>query len=1411
MTHMRTRIFSILLTCAMLLSLLPATALAAEGDVAEVDGTGYATLAGAVEAAASGQTVKLLTDTDISTTGLVIPSGKSLTLDLNGKTIKVASTKTGKISVYGTLTIQDSLDTQKNGSGGGKIYTETDYNGNDTGYSVVDSIGEDAMVTLESGYIYAVRTDATEKGQFGLGVDKGGDVTITGGKVEAGWYAVSGNGNNKTQNSVINIQGGKLISTADYAVYLPQSGITNISGGIICGAAGGVSMQRGTLNISGDALITSKGTGDTGDWGDGTGGQGRATLNVAAKYDNCTVSISGGTLTAEPEAVVIASGSPYRADISITGGTFSSDVSNYVAPNYECVGPTDGKYVVQKLENKLVVDSSVGSDGNVAGSLEGRFGTGADITDEGVAGTDSVTGVSGNDVTVDLTTGAGTQGTATTTLNVTQETAASLDNANSLTVKANVAEVSFDSTALSTIADKATDTVAITIQKTDSSGLGSNVKASYKVSVQTAGKDLLPNSSTTNGTVTITIPVPSGSSANTLTAWYVQNGVYVEKLAPVAAADGYFAFAIGHLSEIYITEGEITSNVVASCVGNDGQIHYYDNLAEAVQHAKANTTVTLLNDTKLTTGVDVDKKITLNLNGFTITDDNTWNGSDYLVAVKRGGNLTINDSSANKSGQITTDKETIYCAVKMTIKNEAASGTPATLTVNGGTLKGCYFGISGNGTRRDTSITVNDGTITAASNDSVAIYHPQQGTLIVNGGIIRGNTGIEIRSGSLTVNGGIITGGNDEPTTNPNGNGSTTTNTGIAVAQHTTNNHITVNITGGTISGGAAVYESNPQSNSGDSAVTVNMQDAALNGDVRSSGFGTIAMNNVQVKGNVFKSGHGSMGIVDSTITGNAPQSGVTIINSTVNGTLTNTTPATNEVVLVGGKTYADLQTAINAANSGDTVTLLQDVTLDGNGKGNTEGLLLIGGKNIILDGNGKTIKAKSVTVGEDNAGPSMINIQGGANVTVKNLTIDGAGTDSTVTTDNTKHGLNIYQSTVTVENVTIKNGNGYAIVANGAQAIINGLTTSNNGWGGINVDSKSDAASLTINNANISEANSVKMENGSSGTKADPVVAIQNGTFQYVTKGGEIATPNLTISGGKFATGNGPTGAVNVGNYLAPGLALDGNGNVYTPSGDTGHTGGGSSVSGDYLITVDRTTGGKVTVTPGRADKGDTVTITVKPNDGYMLDELTVTAKNGGSVKLTWKDDNKYTFTMPGSQVSIQATFVKDSGQTVDLPFADVAESDWYYDAVQYVYDNDLMNGTSATTFSPFVTTSRAMILTILARYDGVDTSTGSTWYEAGAVWAIAEGVSDGTNLEANLTREQLVTMLWRYAGSPVVEGDLADYPDSASVSDWAVNAMIWAVENGVITGNGAGALNPQGTATRAEVATILMRFIEK
>ena len=245
------------------------------------------------------------------------------------------------------------------------------------------------------------------------------------------------------------------------------------------------------------------------------------------------------------------------------------------------------------------------------------------------------------------------------------------------------------------------------------------------------------------------------------------------------------------------------------------------------------------------------------------------------------------------------------------------------------------------------------------------------------------------------------------------------------------------------------------------------------------------------------------------------------------------------------------------------------------------------------------------------------------------------------------------------------------------------------------------------------------------------------------------------------------------------------------------------------YAITVEGTDNGTVTASRTRASKGLTITLTVKADEGYELNVLTVTDKNGNEIKLTDKGDGKYTFAMPASAVTVEASFAAKSVEN-ELPFTDVDVDDWFYSAVKYVYDNDLMNGTSATQFSPFMTTSRAMILTILARYNGVDTSTGATWYEAGVAWAVENGVSDGTNLEAAVSREQLVTMLWRLVGSPVIECDLTAYPDSSSVSDWAAQAMAWAVDTGIIIGTGAGTLNPQGNATRAEVAAVLARFAE-
>ena len=159
-----------------------------------------------------------------------------------------------------------------------------------------------------------------------------------------------------------------------------------------------------------------------------------------------------------------------------------------------------------------------------------------------------------------------------------------------------------------------------------------------------------------------------------------------------------------------------------------------------------------------------------------------------------------------------------------------------------------------------------------------------------------------------------------------------------------------------------------------------------------------------------------------------------------------------------------------------------------------------------------------------------------------------------------------------------------------------------------------------------------------------------------------------------------------------------------------------------------------------------------------------------------------------------------------LDVGFLDVAEDAWYREAVRFVDETGLMTGTSATGFAPEAATTRAMIWTILARMDGVNTD-GEVWYEAGQTWAMENGVSDGSNPGANISREQMVTMLWRNAGEPKAETTLDAFTDSGRVSDWAMEAMCWAVEAGVIQGSG-GKLNPAGSATRAEVAAMLMRY---
>lgn len=265
-----------------------------------------------------------------------------------------------------------------------------------------------------------------------------------------------------------------------------------------------------------------------------------------------------------------------------------------------------------------------------------------------------------------------------------------------------------------------------------------------------------------------------------------------------------------------------------------------------------------------------------------------------------------------------------------------------------------------------------------------------------------------------------------------------------------------------------------------------------------------------------------------------------------------------------------------------------------------------------------------------------------------------------------------------------------------------------------------------------------------------------------------------------------------------------------FTAQSSGGHSSGGSSSGSSTTVSASKSDNGSVSIDKTSASKGSTVTVTVKAKDGYELGKLTVTDAKGNTIDVTNLSNGKFSFVMPEGKVTVTPTFVADNGsQTESKSYSDVKTGDWYADAVKYVSDKGLMSGTGSDKFAPSATTTRAMLMTVLARYAGEDTTGGATWYEKSMEWAKAKGVSDGTNPNANITREQLVTMLYRYAGSPKADGKLDSFSDAASVSTYAADAMQWAVANGIVNGSN-GKLNPQNNATRAEVAAILMRFCE-
>jgi len=607
--------------------------------------------------------------------------------------------------------------------------------------------------------------------------------------------------------------------------------------------------------------------------------------------------------------------------------------------------------------------------------------------------------------------------------------------------------------------------------------------------------------------------------------------------------------------------------------------------------------------------------------------------------------------------------------------------------------------------------------------------------------------------------------------------------------------------------------------------------------------------------------------------------------------------PNENTVAMIGAKEYPTLAAAINEANTGDTVKLVNNVT---------EAVTIPADKTITLDLNGKKLTNAD--------GQDTITVALGAS-----LTVTGSGT-----VDNVTHGKTaIYNNGTVILNggsytrsaeasTSIENANGnsyYNILNHGTMTIGKNVSVTSrgsfssliaNGYynfsdtnprsgyvfgtnqktpsltinggtfsGGINTIKNDDNATLTVNNGSFSNMTQAAIQNnhvatingGTFDAKANH--AIENRHFDGGHNTGSVTVTSGTFTGGLYTT-TGATWSISGGTFSSdPSVYVVGNGSanivkrdgsegaytytvlaksgltsgvyltnpsgalasnyyvsstangVWTVSYSAPSSGGGSSSSSRrYDVSAPSVKHGDVTVSPKTASKGDTVTITVKPDSGYELDTLTVKDASGSKIKVKDKGDGKFTFTMPASKVTVSAEFA----EIETLDFADVSTDAYYYEAVKWAQEKGITGGIGNGLFGPNQPCTRAQIVTFLWRAAGspepksmssfADVSM-DAYYAKAVAWAVENGITTGTgdgkfSPDATCTRAQSVTFLFRAIGKLV--DSKAEFSDVLTDSYYA-NAVAWAVENGVTNGIGDGLFGPDNSCTRAQIVTFLFR----
>lgn len=423
------------------------------------------------------------------------------------------------------------------------------------------------------------------------------------------------------------------------------------------------------------------------------------------------------------------------------------------------------------------------------------------------------------------------------------------------------------------------------------------------------------------------------------------------------------------------------------------------------------------------------------------------------------------------------------------------------------------------------------------------------------------------------------------------------------------------------------------------------------------------------------------------------------------------------------------------------------------------------------------------------------------------------------------------YDVNITDGVVKIEAESDYAVAADGGDLNIHDCVFSSTA----KAVAKSYYGNVNVNNCwlNCSSYEGISTENnvvftGTTGTVNGSSKAPNGST---VPANGTLTVPEgstLTVPQGSTLTVEAGATMTNNGKVVIEGT-LDNEG-TYNENGETeGLVSGGGEMPNNWVVTLDY--GYNDVVKYYNVIKGKSITLPDADRAGYAFQGWQCGGESysaGDSVKV----DGNMTFTASwvshpdsgtfpgfgGSQGGTTESGQPDSKPTEPEPkpetpavdFSDVASSDWYYEAVEYVCAKGLMDGVAEGSFAPNGTLTRAMVWTILARASGVDTDGGASWYAKTQEWAAAKGISDGENPDAAITREEFVTMLWRLAGEPVYTADLSRVPDAGSISTWAQQAMCWAWATGLIEGDETGAVSPAASASRAAAATLIMRYLE-